>query len=138
MPVITLKKLKGIKVIRENKETLWATFSLFASAGTLICCALPALLVALGMGAVVAGLVSSVPGLVWLSEHKIAVFFIAGILILGSGIARYYAKSQSCPVDPVKARACGRLRRVSAVIYWSSVALYLIGFYFAFLGKYFL
>lgn len=122
----------------KNRETLWASFSLFASAGTLVCCALPTLLVTLGMGAVVAGLVSNVPGLIWFSENKVWVFAVAGILIAGSGLARYQSRFQSCPVDPAQARACGHLRKVSAVIYWVSVVLYLIGFYFAFLGKYFL
>ena len=89
---------------QEKKETLWATLSLFASAGTLVCCALPALLVTLGMGAVLAGLVSNVPGLVWFSEHKVAVFVVAGVLILSAGVARHYAGSRSCPVDPGQAR----------------------------------
>ena len=120
---------------QENRETLWATLSLFASTGTLVCCALPALLVALGMGAVVAGLVSNVPGLVWISQYKVAVFIVAGLSILFAGIARYHSGLQSCPVDSIRARACGRLRWVSAVIYWASAVFYLIGFYFAFLGK---
>jgi len=132
-----LKKSAGNKMRQDNRETLLTTLSLFVSAGTLICCALPALLVTLGMGAVVAGLVSNVSGLIWLSEHKVWVFAVSGILITSAGIVRYRARYQSCPIDPAKAKACGRLRKVSAIIYWASVVLYVTGFYFAFIGKYF-
>jgi len=51
--------------------------TLFSSGGTLICCALPALLVSLGAGAVMASVVSSVPQIVWFSEHKLGVFIFA-------------------------------------------------------------
>ena len=42
-------------------STLPAFLSLFTSTGTLICCALPALLVSIGAGAVMAGLIEAVP-----------------------------------------------------------------------------
>ena len=54
--------------------------SLFSSGGTLVCCALPALLVSLGAGAVMASVVSSVPQIVWFSEHKLGVFIFAGVM----------------------------------------------------------
>ena len=53
------------------KDTLAPTLSLFASAGTLVCCALPALFVTLGAGAALAGLVGEFPQLVWLSTYKL-------------------------------------------------------------------
>ena len=40
--------------------------SLLASSATLVCCVLPAVLVSLGAGAVLVGLVSAFPQLVWL------------------------------------------------------------------------
>ena len=55
--------------------------TLFSSGGTLICCALPALLVSLGAGAVMASVVSSVPQIVWFSEHKLGVFIFAGVML---------------------------------------------------------
>ena len=56
----------------ESRSGFWASVaSLFASSSTLICCALPALLVALGAGAALSSLVSAVPQLVVLSEHKL-------------------------------------------------------------------
>lgn len=44
--------------------------ALFSSVGTLVCCALPALLVLSGFGATVASLLSAAPWLVTLSRHK--------------------------------------------------------------------
>ena len=52
------------------KNGLLDYFMFFGSMSTLICCVLPSLLVSLGLGAVMAGLASNVPGLVWISEHK--------------------------------------------------------------------
>ena len=66
-----------------------AFVALVASTGTLVCCVLPALMVALGAGAVLAGLVSAVPQLVWLSEHKAAVFGIAAVMLALAGLAIY-------------------------------------------------
>ena len=39
------------------RQTILPSLSLFTSVGTLLCCALPALLVTLGMGAALAGFV---------------------------------------------------------------------------------
>jgi len=52
--------------------------SLFTSGSTLICCALPATLVAIGSAATLVSLVSNFPQLVWISEHKALVFGLAG------------------------------------------------------------
>jgi hypothetical protein len=64
----------------EGQGQFAAVFSLFTSSGTLVCCALPALLVALGAGAALSSLVSAVPALVVLSEYKEAVFIFAGVM----------------------------------------------------------
>ncbi len=67
--------------VSKFKTDLFSILSLFTSFSTLICCALPALLVTLGMGAVLAGLVTSLPFLVTLSNYKELVFGIATLLI---------------------------------------------------------
>jgi hypothetical protein len=107
---------------------------LFTSVGTLLCCALPALLVTLGMGAALAGLVSNVPFLITLSEHKSWVFGVAGILITLSVILQWTKRHAPCPVDPVQAKACMRLRCVSIYITGFSLVIYLIGVFFAFIA----
>lgn len=114
-----------------------STFALFGSLGTLLCCALPALLVSIGAGAAVIGLVSAVPQLVWLSEHKIGLFIFAGMMLLLSGTMRYLNRNAPCPADPAKARACARLRRISSGVFLFSVGVYCIGFFFVFVAKYF-
>ena len=108
--------------------------SLFTSGGTLICCALPALLVSLGAGAALAGLVTTFPQIVWLSEHKVPLFIIAGIMLAGGGFMQWRARSLPCPADAVLAAACMRARKWSAGIYWFSVVMFATGFFFAFIA----
>jgi hypothetical protein len=115
-------------------KKLVPTLALFGSASTLLCCALPALLVALGAGAALAGLVGAMPQLVWLSEHKVALFIIAGILIAGAGLLRYSRLNASCPADPEEAKACQRLNRLNAWLFWLSLGFYATGAFFAFLA----
>ena len=91
--------------------------ALLTSSATLVCCVLPAVLVALGAGATLAGLVTAIPQLIWLSEHKPLVFGVAGILLAVSGVSVWYGRSLPCPTDPAAARSCQRLRRISAVLY---------------------
>ena len=109
-----------------------ATGSLLASSATLLCCVLPAVLVSLGAGAALVGLISTFPQLVWLSEHKVGVFSVAGILLVASGILIRKARDLPCPADPKAARSCERLRRISAVLYGISAVSFLLGALFAF------
>ncbi|MCX8098778.1 MAG: hypothetical protein N3F11_07220 [Casimicrobiaceae bacterium] len=108
--------------------------SVFTSASTLVCCALPALLVALGAGATLASLVGMFPQLVWLSEHKGLVFTVAGVMLAVAGYFQWRARYAPCPADPALAAACTRQRRISRAVYAVSVALYLIGGFFAFVA----
>lgn len=111
-------------------------FSIFTSASTLLCCALPAMLVALGAGAALATLVGAVPQIVWVSEHKTPVFIAAGVMLAVAGYLQYRARFLPCPADPQTARACARQRQVSNMIYFVSLATYVIGAGFAVLGPY--
>lgn len=112
------------------------TLTLFGSLSTLICCALPALLVTLGAGAALAGLVGTFPQLIWLSEHKVGLFIFAGVMLLVSGLSRHMTRNASCPLDPKEAQACKRLRYISGSVFYFSLAVYVIGFFFAFLAQY--
>jgi len=111
-----------------------AFLTLFTSTGTLICCALPALLMSIGAGAVMAGLIEAVPQITWIGKHKTAVFAVAGILLVISGAWQWHARSLPCPVDKAQAAACARARQVSWIVWGLSVALYATGFFFAFLA----
>ena len=110
-----------------SRPITWSWFLLFTTSGTLLCCALPITLVTLGMGATVAGLVSSAPWLVTLSMHKGWVFLAAGLLIAGSAWA-VYRPGRACPTDPELAAACERADVWNRRFIRFSAGLWAIGF----------
>lgn len=114
------------------KEKALSFLTLFSSASTLVCCALPALFVTLGMGAAFAGLVSQVPQLIWMSENKLWFFGFGGTMLVLAGIGQYQARSLPCPIDAAKAKACDKTRRWSKRVYALSVLIYAVGATFAF------
>jgi len=124
--------------MRSETHQWLTTLSLFGSLSTLLCCAFPALLVTLGAGAALAGLMSTAPWLAFLSQYKGWTFTVSGILLLGAGIMQWRTRHASCPIDPKQAKACLRLRRISRWVYGISLALYLIGGFFAFFAVYFI
>ena len=124
-------KPSSIKTV-QGRGALVSTLTLLTSLSTLLCCALPAMLVAVGAGAVVAGLVSAVPQIVFLSEHKVALFSAAGAMLAASAGFRYASRNAPCPIEPGLAAACTRLRRWGGVALYASIGVYLIGFFFAF------
>jgi hypothetical protein len=109
-----------------------AFLTLAASSGTLVCCVLPAVMVALGAGASLAGLVTAVPQLVWLSEHKPLVFGVAIAMLALSGIVQWRARRLPCPAEPALAAACTRLRRASWWLWGIALAATVTGALFAF------
>jgi len=123
--------------IANNKAILIPFFSLFTSFSTLICCALPALFVSIGMGATLVGLVSTFPALIWVSEHKILVFSVSFTMLFLSAVMQYRARNMPCPVDVDLARACTAGRLWSKRITIFSIGIWLIGAGFAFLPKLF-
>ncbi len=116
------------------RQTILPSLSLFTSLGTILCCALPALLVSLGLGAALAGLVGAAPWLSVISDYKPYIFAGAGIMILLAGVMQWQARNAPCPADPLKARACARLRKASWIILGFSAVIYAIGFFFAFIA----
>ena len=118
---------------RQDTGRWFAFISLFTSTGTLICCALPALLVALGAGAALSTLVAAVPGLVWVSEYKEAVFGAAGVMLAVSGWLQWQSRYAPCPVDPALRDTCLRTRKTSQRVYLASVVIYAVGGWFAFI-----
>ncbi len=117
------------------KHKIVHTFALFGSFSTLLCCALPALFVSIGAGAALIGLVSAVPQLIWLSEHKTGLFIFAGVMLTISGVSRYLTRNAPCPIDAQEARACKRLRRIGLGVFCFSLLMYTVGFYFAFVAS---
>lgn len=120
--------------LTESRTGFWTSvLSLFASSGTLVCCALPALLVALGAGAALSSLVGAFPQIVWLSENKVPLFAFAGFMLAASGALQWVNRNAPCPVDPRLRDACLRTRRTSLRVYLFSLAVYAVGGWFAFL-----
>ena len=121
--------------LQENR--LLGVLGLFTSLGTLLCCALPSLLVLVGLGATVASLLSAMPWLVSLSHHKQWVFVISGALIAGNFFYQYRwaprlrgAGGEACSAaDPA---ACRTASRVSRAVLWISAAIWAVGFFTAF------
>ena len=107
--------------------------ALFTSSGTLICCALPIVLVTLGMGAAVASLTSSFPLLITLSRYKVWVFAVSGVLLAVS-FWLTYRSGRACPADPALARLCEQAGRWNRRILWASIIIWSLGFFAAFLA----
>lgn len=109
-------------------------FSLFTSLSTLLCCALPSLLVLFGLGASVASLLSFFPWLVALSRHKQWTFAISGSLIALSFLNTYYIaprlRARKC--SPDNPSACADMSKFSKMLLWVSAGIYGIGFVVAY------
>jgi len=117
----------------DRRSLIGPTLSLFASTSTLLCCALPALLITIGAGAVMAGLTAAVPGIMWLSANKGPLFIASGVLLSASAFMQWRARNVPCPADPEQAAACNALRVLSRRILIGSTAVYGTGVFFAYL-----
>jgi mercuric ion transport protein len=123
-------------VQRARRAALLNYFSLFSSFSTLICCALPSVLVLLGMGTTMASLLSAAPWLVSLSRHKIWTFSIAGVLIAMSFVMTYLIAprlqaGETCEADDPT--TCGEVSKISRAILWGSAVIWSCGFFVAYL-----
>jgi mercuric ion transport protein len=109
-------------------------FSLFTSLSTLLCCALPSLLVLVGLGTSVVWLLSSVPWLATLSRHKLWTFGVAGMLIALSFVNMYYIapriRAKQCGADDPS--ACEEASRLSIILLWVSAGIYALGMFVAY------
>ena len=113
---------------------LASLLSLITSSGTLVCCALPALLVTLGAGAALSSVIAVFPQIVWLSEHKETIFALAALMLALAGFMQWRARTLPCPADPALAAACTRTRRLSIYMYLISLIIFFLGAYFAFVA----
>lgn len=109
-------------------------FTLFSSLSTLICCALPALFVAIGAGGALVSLFGQFPELIWLSRNKLFIFGFAGFMLLLGGILQKNAKKMACPVDRELKEVCLESKSFSQKIYILSLVIYFIGAFFAFIA----
>ncbi len=111
----------------------WSWLVLFASSTTLVCCALPILLVSLGLGAVSASLFASLPFLVTLAQYKAWMFAgSGGVLLLAAWLL--FRPGRACPADPDLAEQCEKAHRWNTRLYWVSVGIWVIGLGAAYLA----
>lgn len=107
--------------------------ALFATTGTLVCCAIPIMLVTLGMGATVATLTRNFPLLITLSQYKTTVFIASGLLLGLSGWLLYWP-GRACPTEPSLAEMCNRAQLWNRRLLWSSTIVWGVGFFAAYLA----
>ena len=132
---LSMSLSKEEAVVESNKLANY--LSLFTSTGTIICCALPALLVSIGAGATLSSIISIFPQLIILSVYKIPIFIGAFIMLIISGAMQYRVRSLPCPADRALANVCIRTRKISGFIYLVSVTIFLTGLLFAFIIPFF-
>lgn len=121
----------ALEDIKQQQGVTW--LALFTSMSTLLCCALPIVLVSLGLGTTYAALTNSAPWLVTLGEYKAITFTIAGILIAGS-IWLSFRPGRSCPTDPQLASHCGRIQKWNKRLLILAATAWCIGFFAAYLA----
>lgn len=122
-------------VNKSFRQIIAPSLSLFTSLSTLICCALPALLVTLGMGASLVSLFSLFPWIIIISKYKILIFTLSGVLLLISSYLFWKGRNLACPIDIKQAKICIKLRFYNLIIIIISSIIYITGFFFAFLAN---
>lgn len=114
------------------RDTAVSLLTLLLSGGTLLCCALPLLLITLGLGGAVAYLTDSLPWLVTLSRYKVWMFVVSGIYLVFTGWM-IYRPGRVCPTDLELARLCERADRFNRSIFWIAATIFLAGVFAAYL-----
>ncbi len=111
----------------------WGTRSGFI--GALLattCCALPSLLVTLGLGGAVASVVSAVPLVTWLSANKAWVFALVGLLLAAAWammtgrVPTGWLRARLCPADVPRSNVRS-LWRAAIVLYALSLGVAYLG-----------
>lgn len=79
------------------------------------------------------GITTAVPGIMWLSAHKGPLFLFATAMLMACSALVWQQRRAPCPLDPLQAQACMRLRRYSAWMLAISMAMLATGIFFAYL-----
>lgn len=126
--------MNGVDTTTRERSAILSYFSLFTSLSTLLCCALPSVLVLFGLGASIASMLSFIPWLVTLSRHKQWTFSISGLLIALSFVNTYYIapriRAKQC--SPDNPSACEDASKLSKFLLWLSAGIYTVGAFVAY------
>ena len=106
----------------------WLT--LFFTTTTLVCCALPIVLVSLGLGAVMASLNLQFSGLVFIAQYKYWTLALSAML-LGFLAWLIWRPGQTCPNNPLLAKACQQSKRWNVRMFNVSLVIWSTGFFFS-------
>jgi len=108
------------------KDKVTGFLALFTSAGTLLCCALPAALATVAGGAAIGAYASAFPWVIPLSRHKGWIFLVAGFLIALNGVLTIRPKGRlACAMTGGK--GCEIAGTFGKTIFWISIAIYGVG-----------
>ena len=133
MPITLTPKAKVILVAEGATSRKWVSLVLLTSSTTLVCCALPILLVTLGLGAVSASLFANLPFLITLAQYKAWMFTGSGaVLLLTAWLL--FRSGRACPSDPKLAELCESAFRWNTRFFWASVVIWVLGFAAAYLA----
>ena len=123
---------------KENRSLFAQIIVLFTSTSTLVCCALPALLVGIGATGALISLFSNIPFLITISENKEIVFTIAGCFLFVSYLLNRNYDVESCEIDENLSLSCNNLKKTNKKILLVSLIIYIISLFFAFFAQYFI
>lgn len=113
------------------QQKISSVAALFSSTGTLICCALPAVVSAIAGGAAVTSMISTFPWLVTLSFYKDWIFLGAGLLLAISAVLTFRPKGKiACSITG--GRGCEVAGHFTRITFWVSLGFYLSGAFFAY------
>lgn len=122
---------------QQQKPRKWGVLILFTSTTTLLCCALPILLVSLGMGSVVAALYGDyMPFLQWFGRNSLITFGVTAFILVVAGWL-IYRSGRTCPTDPKLAEACDAAHKWNLRFFWISVVIWGVGAFAAFVLPFF-
>ena len=108
-------------------------FALLSSSSTLLCCALPAILVSMGAGAVFANIISVFPALTVISRFKVEITIMTFIILVAVGVLHSKTAQMPCPADPTLGRACLKSRKRSRIVYYLSCIVFATASIFTFI-----
>ncbi len=115
-----------------KKPYIFSFLALFSSLSTIFCCALPIILVTLGMGASFAAFTLNFPFIIKIAQHANALFIIAFLLLILSGYL-IFCRPQSCPADKELAAICIRSKKITKIIFFATCFIFVASFFFKYI-----
>ncbi|MBL4616127.1 MAG: hypothetical protein JKY46_00385 [Robiginitomaculum sp.] len=112
---------------QQARQGKWGWLVLLTSSTTLICCALPIVLVSIGAGALSAALFANLPFLVVMAKYKLWMFLASGSILMFSAWL-LYRPGRSCPSDVILAAECQNVVSWNRKVVLASSLIWLIGF----------